>query len=59
MAVDRCSHVYRSGPLVAGCTAGASLGQCEAPCLPGFTVCAEHVCKEALLLRLAQVEKRP
>lgn len=53
----QCDHVKRSGPLFQGHVfGGASLGQCEEKALPGFVVCFEHVNKEALWMRVQQLE---
>jgi hypothetical protein len=56
--MTRCDYMRRSGPLFTGhMLGGASLGQCERKALPGFVVCAEHVDKAALLLRIRQLER--
>lgn len=45
----KCNEIYRSGPLFVGHKGGgAYLGECYKEALEGFTVCFDHVNKEAL-----------
>jgi len=53
-----CSHIHRVSVHPSVVIGGASLGGCDKPALPGFTVCAEHVTKEALILKLQQTEEK-
>ena len=36
---------------------GFNMGQCPEDCLPGFVVCYEHANKEALFMRIVQLER--
>ena len=50
---NQCSYIFRSGPLFVGHKfGGASLGQCKKEALESFTVCFDHINKEALWLRI-------
>lgn len=45
----KCNEVFRSGPLFVGHKGGgAYLGECQKEALKDFTVCFDHVNKEAL-----------
>jgi len=50
--MEKCSHIYRVSTHPSIKVGGSSIGQCTNECLPGFTVCFEHVTKDALSMML-------
>lgn len=61
----KCNEVFRSGPLFVRSGplfeghvfGGAYLGECRKEALDGFTVCFDHVNKEALWMMVQQKTK--
>lgn len=53
----KCSYIRRV-MVPNNVPGGAGLGRCEKDCIPGFTVCFDHVTKEALYMMIQSLRNK-